>query len=290
MAYALRHAWTWIFLLLAFPGSRSPAWAQTQMPGAPTAPEVGAKTGVLWNPSRRAVLWERKKEEVLPLGSTAKLMTALLVTQKTGLFGEVTIARSDIITAGPGYAPTVRLLPGDRIPVRELVKALLVASSNEAANALARYCSGSVPRFVREMNQAAQEMGCRTAHFADPHGLSAETRASAWELLHIFERFLAFAGLARLASLESEVLRDSDGRPLQLLFSTNRLSGIYPGLAAAKTGWTTAAGHTYVVLWNQGDQKAILVLLGSTDPWHDAWRLLDYAQACYRYPGSSPGQ
>lgn len=263
-------------------GAAGPSVARGQAFSAPQPPEVSARSGVLWDLSHRTALWEKSSEQSNPLASTSKLMTAIVVMRKTGLLGDVVVNRQDLIFLGGSYAPTVRLVPGDRIPVRELVKALVIASSNEAANVLARYCSGSVARFVQEMNASAQEMGCKGTHFADPHGLSPDTRGTASDLVRIFERFLRFPLLAHWAAQTSDVLRDSEGRPLQLLFSTNRLSGIYPGLGPAKTGWTSAAGHSYVAVWGQGERKAILVLLGSRDPWQDAWHLLDYLQSYYR--------
>ncbi|MGD9896318.1 MAG: D-alanyl-D-alanine carboxypeptidase family protein [Candidatus Methylacidiphilaceae bacterium] len=237
---------------------------------------VQAGSALLWDEGSKSALFRRQIHTPHSPASTTKLMTALVVYEKTGLAGEVVISREDLPSAGE--VPTVRLLPGDRFTVADLVRALLISSSNEAALALARHASGSVDAFVAEMNARAKGLGCEKTHFVNPNGVTAAGHFTcASDLLRIFDAVLSVEPLRKICSTESFSLLTADGRAVQYLMNTNRLLGPYPGMGPAKTGWTADARHTYAALCQRGGRKVALILLDSPDKWADAVVLLDYA-------------
>ncbi|MDD4932148.1 MAG: serine hydrolase [Methylacidiphilaceae bacterium] len=240
------------------------------------ASRVQAGSALLWDENAKRPLFRRQVDAPHPPASTTKLMTALLVYEKTGLAGEVVVSGEDLPSAGE--VSTVRLLPGDRLMVADLVRALLISSSNEAALALARHTSGSVGAFVAEMNARAKELGCEKTHFVNPSGQTEPGHLScARDLLRIFEAVLAVEPLRGICASESYSLRSAGGKPVQYLMNTNRLLGPYPGMGPAKTGWTREARHTYAALCQRGERKVALILLDSPNKWTDAVALFDYA-------------
>ncbi len=237
---------------------------------------VQASSVLLWDEGSKRALFQRDIHASHAPASTTKLMTALLVYEKTGLHGEVEIASEDF-PPGSGVA-TVRLLPGDRFAVADLVRAMLISSSNEAAFALARHTSGSVAAFVAEMNDRAKRLGCEKTHFVNPEGITEPGHSTcASDLLRLFEAVLAVEPLRAICSMESYALLTTGGKAVQYLMNTNRLLGPYPGMGPAKTGYTREARHTYAALCQRGERKVALILLDSPNKWIDAVALFDYA-------------
>src|SRR5258706_16218222 len=95
-------------------------------------------------------------------------MPALIVSEKLGMKGSITIQESD--RAEPSNIPVV---PGETISVNTLFHALLIESANDSARALGRYVAGSNDAFVAMMNQRALAMGLFNTHFNNPNGLPA---------------------------------------------------------------------------------------------------------------------
>ena len=123
------------------------------------------------------VLWQMGAHRRLPVASLTKLMTAVVALDgKLNASFRVTPA----MTGVPGY--TLGLRAGDRVTERRMLAAALIASANDAANALAVHRSGSVARFVQRMNAQARELGLDDTHYSNPSGIyDTGNRSSAWD-------------------------------------------------------------------------------------------------------------
>jgi serine-type D-Ala-D-Ala carboxypeptidase (penicillin-binding protein 5/6) len=233
------------------------------------------------------VLYARNPDERLLPASTTKLMTALIVYEKLGGFkGSVTIQESD--RAEPSNIPVV---PGETISVNTLFHALLIESCNDSARALGRYVAGSNEAFVGMMNQRAIALGCFNTHFNNPNGLPAPNGThftSCADLMKIFRQVLKYPDLVTILSTKEYTIRTASG--VHNLRNHNRLLGYYPGMGAAKTGWTVAARHTYACAVTQGKHTLLLTLLNSPNKWQDAQILFNWGFAQVRaQPGAGAG-
>ena len=207
----------------------------------------------------------------LPPASTVKLLTALLVAERTHLNGAVVIEPADTLVE-PSRIP---LRAGETVPVRILVQSLLIGSDNDSALALARYTSGSVGKFVALMNSRAGELGCANSLFQTPNGLPAPGQVTtAADLLKIFQAALAVPELRAICGTPSLTLRTAAG--LQTLKNHNKLLGVYPGMGPAKTGWTLRSRHTFAASATRNGHELQLILLHSANKWADATALFDY--------------
>ena len=109
------------------------------------------------------------------MASITKLMTVLVALDHASLDDVATISRH---TASIGES-TINLRPGERVTLRDLIRAALVQSANDAANAIAAFVGrGSVGRFVELMNARARALGLTDTHFANPDGLDAPGHVS----------------------------------------------------------------------------------------------------------------
>jgi D-alanyl-D-alanine carboxypeptidase len=221
-----------------------------------------------------------------PIASLAKLMTALIVTERAQLDDTVTIPQS--VNDLAADAATMELKPGEKWPLRDLLRGMLVYSANDAAIALANHVSdGDEAAFVTLMNERAQELGMTATEFASPTGFDLPGTANTSTPIDYVA--LAEAALEdetiRGAVAEDEIIlqRPNGGDPLKLA-NRNPLVGSYPGVDGMKTGFTDAAGYMLVV--HHIDEKTggnlfVLTFASSSEATRvsDSKALLDWARS-----------
>src|SRR4029079_17843770 len=126
------------------------------------------RAGVLFDGRTGRVLWRLRPSRRLAIASLTKMMTALLVAERGGPHDRVLITRRAVHTGGSA----VGVLPkGKQVQLEALLNGLLLVSGNDAAVALAQDIGGSVPGFVRMMNERARQLGLSCTRYSSPHGL-----------------------------------------------------------------------------------------------------------------------
>ncbi len=232
---------------------------------------IQAKAALLVDAQSGQILYQRNINAPYPPASTVKLITALLVWERTGLNGAVNVQVEDTLVE-PSHIP---LRPGEVVAVKDLTYALLIGSDNDSAMALSRHVGGSPEKFAALMNARARSLGCTHTLFKNPHGLPiAGQYTTASDLLKIFEAVLAVPQLRQICTLRQLVLTTQVGT--QRIRNHNRLLGTYAGMGPAKTGWTIASRHTYAASATRNGRELHLVILNSVDKWTDARALFDY--------------
>ncbi|MDE1169877.1 MAG: D-alanyl-D-alanine carboxypeptidase [Verrucomicrobium sp.] len=236
-----------------------------------------ATAALLVDPQTGEILFQKNADMELPPASTTKMLTALLVLEKTGLKGDVRIEKGDLLQ--PTHVP---LKAGETVSVKDLVHALLISSANDAALALARHVAGSVPAFVDMMNERAKELGCTRTHFVNPNGWPAPgVHTTAVDLLKIFRAAVEQPALRDIMRMKSYALESKKA----VVHNHNRLLGVYPGMEAAKTGWyrngpsggsKDGALHTFAASVIRNGRELQLIILHSANKWTDAPLLLNY--------------
>ena len=215
------------------------------------------------------ILWARSPELELPNASTTKMVTAL-VAARADDGGLVRISRSAAATGGGG--PQLRA--GARFTVPQLLGALLMASSNDAAVALAEHVGGSEAGFVEMMNDAARRLGASGTNFVNAHGLDAPGHYSTARDLALFgQALLDTPVLAEIVRRRAIVVPTQDGR--QRFENTNLLLDRYPGGIGIKTGYTLGAGNVLVGAAEREGRTLVSVVMQSEDAFADTETLLD---------------
>lgn len=241
---------------------------------AETPPEVSAKAALLLHGETGTVLYETNADEFLPIASTTKIMTALVVLERCGLGDEVEILPEDTTVEGTRMG----IEAGERYTVEELLYGLLLQSGNDAALALARHCAGSAEAFAARMNERAAALGLRQTHFENPHGLDAEGHGStARELGLLTAEAMKNETFRRIVSTERAAVGG------KTYVNHNRLLRTYPGAIGVKTGYTMAAGRILVSCARREDTELICVTISDPDDWADHEALLDWGFQSYEY-------
>lgn len=256
------------------------------------APAIAAKGAIVGEVKTGEIVFAQNADEKLYPASTTKIMTAILALEYGNPADVVTVSA----TALKGLSESgssVLLKAGEQMGFLDLVTYLLVASGNDAANALAEHISGSTSAFVDLMNSKAQELGCRNTHFANPHGLHDENHyTTARDLLTIAQYAMQNSTFAEIVRIDKTVLPATNMRGQQTISTTNHLISLwrsrdyyYEGAIGIKTGSTTPAGLCLVSGVQSGDLTYITVVLGaskgedgSLGSFTETIKLLDYAK------------
>lgn len=238
------------------------------------------RAGLVFDLGSGEVLWQLNPRRTLPIASLTKIMTALLVAERTRPHERVAITQAALDYSGSG----VGLLPkGRRVPLEALLNGLLIVSGNDAAIALAVHMAGSEARFVRQMNARAADLGLRCTNFASSHGLEDANRSCARDLAVLTRLAMRRARIRRVARSEYAELRfPIKGHKLYLSGHNPLLRLDYPGAMGLKTGYTQAAGRCFVGVARQRGRTLGVVLLNSRDPSIHAPKLLNAAFAAER--------
>lgn len=239
--------------------------------GASTRPlrGVSVASGIVIDAGTGRVLWSHLPHLRRPIASLTKLMTALLADRPGALRKRFGVTSA--MTGEVGY--TIGLRSGQRVSVRDMLAAMLIASANDAADALAVHRSGSVGRFVALMNRQARRMKLSDTHYSNPSGIiDAGNASSAWDVADLTRYLLARRALRQLVS--AKVYQPAQGAPY---VNRNQLLWTYPDADGVKTGQTTLAGDCLVASARRNRHTVIAVELGAgTDPFQAAARMLDW--------------
>ncbi|MGZ8782717.1 MAG: D-alanyl-D-alanine carboxypeptidase family protein [Gaiellaceae bacterium] len=221
---------------------------------AAAPPQVDAEAYLVQNSGTGEVLAASDERERLPMASITKLMTALVALEQASLDDVATISTR---SASIGES-TINLRPGERVTLRDLIRASLVQSANDAANAIAAFVGrGSVGRFVELMNARARALGLSDTHFANPDGLDAPDHySSARDVTKL-------ARVAMNKPFVRETVRlvsaSAAGRQLS---SWNDLLSTFPQAIGVKTGHTNGAGWSQVAAARGGGVTIYATILG----------------------------
>ncbi len=259
------------------------AGAQTTAPrrAAPEPPVVEAQAWGLMDAESGLYLTGESGDEQLPIASTTKIMTALVVLEEgVNLDQEVEIEDEAEQFVGSTYS-NVGLIAGERVTVRDLLVASLVPSGTEAVYALAEHVGrGSVDNFVEMMNEKAASMGLENTNFETPAGLdTAGNYSSARDLAKMAQVALKDPLFAEIVDTTDTTI-STQNRTIEIS-NTNQLLTTYPPTTGVKTGTSPEAGANLVASAESGDESFIAVVLNDEDRFPDARALLEYAFARY---------
>ena len=156
---------------------------------------------------------------------------------------------------------------------------MLVASANDACEAVAWHIGGDDKQFVARMNERASSLGLKNTHFANACGFDAPRHYStAADLAKLTEMALKEPIFSMMVRTLVRDITTVDGKRQVVLHSTNELL-IDPDVNGVKTGYTSKAGRCLIASTFKDGHRLLLVALNLMDQWEQAGRLLRYGQA-----------
>ena len=263
--------------------------SESRLPDNPDVPTVSAKAPLpeleaasfaILSDDGHVWLAEKEANTVQAMASITKLMTALVfLDHNPGWESEYEIKREDLVSGG-----RVHLFLGDRVRVKDLFNAALVASDNGAALALARSTALSDEEFVMAMNAKARSLGLLKTNFVDPIGLGDNNVAHAKDIARLAQVALSQQDIAKAVNQENYRFNTLQGR-VKFLESTdwllsnennNKIKAL-----GGKTGYTEAAGYSFVGRFQDENGRSVVVVVldsgGRNERFLQAQALADWA-------------
>ena len=232
-----------------------------------------AKAAILINADTGEVIYEHNADERLPMASTTKIMTGLLLCENGELQKEITVTDQMIRVEGSSMG----LLAGDKVTLHDLLYGLMLASGNDAANVFAYVLGGTVNGFVKKMNNKADELGLNNTNFVTPSGLDAEEHyTTARDLANLTRIALQNEDFAAAVSSKSAVLNYGNPPYRRTLTNHNKLLKSFDGAIGVKTGFTKKSGRCLVSAAERDGKRIIAVTLKDPNDWSDHKELLEY--------------
>jgi len=244
-------------------------------PSASSTPafNLDAKSAAIGDLRAGDLLYGFNADARWPVASLTKLMTAALVLELFPADAVITLVPEDFSSGG---ALTASLQPGDKYRASDLLKVLLVPSSNEAAEAFARAYGRSA--FTAAMNAKAASWGLTNTHFADPSGISVANQSTPREFLKLLREVYAAHPEVFVITRERNVsARELLTGAVKYFPTTNSFAG-RAGFLGGKTGTTPEAGDNLASIFDTGGTPVAVVVFGAADRYAATESLLQLIQ------------
>lgn len=245
---------------------------------------VQAESAILMNAETGAILFQKNPHEIRFPASTSKIATASFALKKAGSQLEVMVtAQKDALATIkqeernrsnytlPAYwmttdAAHMGIKAGETMSLRNLLFGVLVVSACDACNVVAQHVSGSVPKFMEEVNAYMKEIGCRNSFFTNPHGLhDPKHRSTAYDLAILTKEALKNPNFREIVSTVRFTRPKTNKQEPVTLLQTNRLLRPgpfnYPKAIGVKTGHHSKAQQTFVAAAQQADGRTLIAVL-----------------------------
>ena len=268
-------------------GFEAPIYFDESAPLALSEDDLYAKACIVMEATTGNVLFAHEADTQLYPASTTKIMTLLLALE-SGISLDTPITIPQQAAQIPSDSSLVPVYEGEQMPFLDLLYGLIIRSGNDAANAVAELCAGSVDAFVARMNARAYELGMTGTHFVNPHGYhDPDHYTTARDLATLTRQGLTDPTFCQIVTCLRYTLPATSKRGELVIENAYEIfkpdSPFYiEGAAGVKSGYTSRAGFCYVGAAQRNGQTLIAVILDAPTrnrAWTDLKRLFAYGFA-----------
>lgn len=222
---------------------------------------LSGKRAVIMDMDSGKVIYSKNAKTKCHNASTTKLMTAIVAVEKNK-----SLKKKIRISSNANSVTGVRLgmSTGDRYYLRDLLHAMLLPSANDCAIAVAEGTSGSVDKFMKEVNKKAKKIGCKNTHFGTPNGLRSSKKhyTTAYDLALIMRYAYNNDTIRKILSKKQYSFKSIGGR-YHSVTSTNHLLGSKDYYCVGKTGSGWTAKYCFAGVYTYKGHSYVIVTLGS---------------------------
>lgn len=264
-------------------------WLQEEIASASanatSEPSLNSRYAIAIDRDSKAILYAKNENQKVPMASTTKIMTAIVLVENLGVNNNLTLNSEIEVCKQAGVIGGSRLglKTGDKITINDLLYGLMLCSGNDAAIQIAVSVSDSVEEFANLMNKKANELGLVSSHFVTPHGLDEEEHyTTAYELALIADYALNIEKIAEVVKTKKYTVTINGYS--KNITNTNELLGYLDGVNGVKTGFTNGAGRCLVTSVERNGFNIITVVLGADTKkfrTKDSINLIEYVYSNY---------
>ena len=233
---------------------------------SPLYANASAAAEIAMELTTETTLFERNADAKLPMASTTKIMTAIIIIEDCNLDEELVVDSSAVGVEGS----SIYLKENECIDVRDLLYGLMLRSGNDSAAALAIHHSGSVDKFVEVMNARAKSIGAENTSFANPSGLPDKNH------------YTTARDLCKIAchAMRNETFKEVVGTKnysgkFRSYLNKNKMLSLCDGANGVKTGYTMKAGRCLVSSCEREGMDVVSVVLNCPEMYERSCELFD---------------
>ncbi len=245
-------------------------------------PTIDARAAVLFDTRSGRFLYQKDIYKPVPIASLTKLMTAVVVLENVDLNRDIQVPVEDLNVDGNG----ADLVKGEKIRGNDLLKLMLIESSNDAALVFGTEAQKQGVDLVKKMNNKALELGMNSTRFTNPAGLDDNALSTAADLVKLVEYISKYhKPVWDILKTKSLDIASSDGAVIHHVVNTDQLLGKIPDIIGGKTGFTPVALGMMMLVINvdNGVSNLIGVILGSSDRFSEISKLMGWGKTAYRW-------
>lgn len=252
----------------------------------PDSPSVMGESAIIMEVSTGTILYEKNIHDIHYPASITKIMTALLAIENCEMDEIVTVPPEAVYMEDKGTH--IALDTGEQLTVEQCLYAVMLASANDAAYALAEHVGGTYENFVRMMNEKAKALGCQNTNFTNAHGLPDESHVtSAYDMALITKAALQCDMFQTVSGTSYyEILPGEHQKDFISMYNHHKMIGETEfqneEVFAGKNGYTDAARYTLVTCATRDDMVIICVVMKDQEEYvyPDTLELLNYGLDC----------
>jgi D-alanyl-D-alanine endopeptidase (penicillin-binding protein 7) len=250
----------WFLLLLAF-CCTGPALAAPDKLD-PAKLRIQSANALVLDASEDRPLYAKAADQVTPIASVTKLMTAMVVLDAQQPMDEqIEIDMDDFDYLKGSHS---RLHMGSQLSREDMLRLALMASENRAASSLARNYPGGIAAFVAAMNAKAASLGMTHTHYEDPTGLSPENVSTANDLAKLVRAASEYPIIRQFSTTPAHYVEvQPSGRLMGFNNSNALVKSDAWDIQLQKTGYIREAGRCVVMLATIASKPFVIVLLDS---------------------------
>ncbi|MCL2071576.1 MAG: D-alanyl-D-alanine carboxypeptidase [Oscillospiraceae bacterium] len=236
-------------------------------------PEVSAASAIVIDADTGKVLFSKNSDEVRAAASLTKVMTTILTLEAGDLDKQFKVDNNAIHVEGTSMG----LRENDIVTRRALCYGMMLPSGNDAANAAAVSVGGSLPEFVKLMNNKAKQIGMKNTVYANPHGLDQNGHLSTARDMAVLTAYaLKIADFREICKSRTARLEFGNPPYRRSLNNNNKMLFGYDGCVGVKTGFTDNARRCLISAATRGETTIIAVTLNAPDDWSDHTKMLNH--------------
>ncbi len=244
-----------------------------------------AKSAIMIEATTGEILYKKNEKERLAPASMTKIMSLILIMEN---IESGKLKWNDIVVTS-NYASSmggsqVFLKPNEIMSVEDLVKAICVASANDATVAMAEKIAGTEKAFVKLMNDKAKELGAVNTNFVNSTGLPAKDHYStAYDMSIMAKELIRHEKILGFTKIYEDYLRKNTSNSFWLV-NTNKLVRFYDYIDGLKTGFTDDAGYCLTATGKKGNMRLITVVMkedNTDNRTKDTIAMMDYGFNMY---------
>ncbi len=221
--------------------------------------DISEGSAIVLDAENSSIIYNKNINKKIFPASTTKILTAILVIENLDLDANITVSKIAIDSVPLGSS-IMYLKPGEILTVKDLLYGLLLSSGSDAAIVLGNAVSGSIPNFMKLMNDKLIQLNCINSHFTNPHGFHDNNHYStAYDMAIIMKYVSKNETFRTICETQKYIISPTNKTKTErTLENTNLLlSTKIDYILGGKTGYTEEAGNVFICYSNLNEKKVI---------------------------------